>query len=415
MKISNAFSSISLALLLNISLGLSGSFTSPFAIAASENVTTNPEKGAHGGRMLRKDNLALELSIFEAGVPPEFRVWVTQNGNPVPPASVDLTVKLTRLGEGVDNINFTAQSDFLRGDMEIYEPHSFLVTVTAKYKDETYIWEYENFEGRTSIEQNVANAMGIKTEIAGAAVLTQSIPVFGELTLPPSAVHNISARFEGELITIHAELGDEVQKGQTLLTIESNESLNKYEVTAPSNGTIIGQFANIGEQTSDRTLLKIADTSFYMAKLAIFPSDHQSVKPGATATLKVEGRKGVIQGEVSFIQPQVREDQAKIAWVKVSNSKRQLSAGSFVTADIKTATIDVPLAVKRVGLQGFRDFTVVYAKVNEQYEVRMLTLGRQGEKWVEVLGGLTPGTEYVTENSYILKADIEKSGASHDH
>jgi cobalt-zinc-cadmium efflux system membrane fusion protein len=32
-----------------------------------------------------------------------------------------------------------------------------------------------------------------------------------------------------------------------------------------------------------------------------------------------------------------------------------------------------------------------------------------------VLGGLEPGTEYVTENSYIIKADIEKSGASHDH
>jgi cobalt-zinc-cadmium efflux system membrane fusion protein len=26
-----------------------------------------------------------------------------------------------------------------------------------------------------------------------------------------------------------------------------------------------------------------------------------------------------------------------------------------------------------------------------------------------------PGTRYVTENSYVLKADVEKSGASHDH
>ncbi len=34
---------------------------------------------------------------------------------------------------------------------------------------------------------------------------------------------------------------------------------------------------------------------------------------------------------------------------------------------------------------------------------------------VEVLGGLEPGTEYVTGNSYLIKADIEKSGASHDH
>jgi membrane fusion protein, heavy metal efflux system len=32
-----------------------------------------------------------------------------------------------------------------------------------------------------------------------------------------------------------------------------------------------------------------------------------------------------------------------------------------------------------------------------------------------VLGGLDPGARYVTENSYVIKADVEKSGASHDH
>lgn len=121
------------------------------------------------------------------------------------------------------------------------------------------------------------------------------------------------------------------------------------------------------------------------------------------------------QGSISFIEPEVRDDQARIAWVKLADPNGVLTAGSFVNASIEVATIEVPLAVKRVGLQGFRDFTVVFAKVGEQYEVRMLELGRQDGEWVEVLGGLKPGTEYVTDNSYILKADIEKSGASHDH
>ena len=127
------------------------------------------------------------------------------------------------------------------------------------------------------------------------------------------------------------------------------------------------------------------------------------------------GSDEVRKGEVTFIEPEVREDQARIVWVKLTNDNQSLSEGSFVSANIEVATIDVPLAVKRVGLQGFRDFTVVYAKVGEQYEVRMLELGKMGGEWVEVLGGIEPGTEYVTENSYILKADIEKSGASHDH
>jgi len=75
----------------------------------------------------------------------------------------------------------------------------------------------------------------------------------------------------------------------------------------------------------------------------------------------------------------------------------------------------VKLAVRQSGIQAFRDFQVVYAKFGDTYEVRMLELGRRNNVWVEVLGGIDPGTEYVAENSYLIKADIEKSGASHDH
>ena len=75
----------------------------------------------------------------------------------------------------------------------------------------------------------------------------------------------------------------------------------------------------------------------------------------------------------------------------------------------------MPLAVKTSALQRFRDFTVVFAKVGNTYEVRMLELGMSDGNMVEVLSGLKPDTEYVTEGSFLIKADVEKSGASHDH
>lgn len=75
----------------------------------------------------------------------------------------------------------------------------------------------------------------------------------------------------------------------------------------------------------------------------------------------------------------------------------------------------VPLAVKASALQSFRDFNVVFAKFGDIYEVRMLELGMGDGEMVEVLSGLKSGTEYVTENSFLIKADIEKSGATHDH
>jgi cobalt-zinc-cadmium efflux system membrane fusion protein len=122
-----------------------------------------------------------------------------------------------------------------------------------------------------------------------------------------------------------------------------------------------------------------------------------------------------LTGRVNAIDAQLKANQACTVRVAIDNENNTLSAGQFITGDIEVARYAVPLAVKRIGLQAFRDFTVVYAKVGNEYEVRMLELGREAGEWVEVLGGLNPGTKYVTGNSFIIKADIEKSGASHDH
>lgn len=104
-----------------------------------------------------------------------------------------------------------------------------------------------------------------------------------------------------------------------------------------------------------------------------------------------------------------------VARVALDNAQGQLLVGSFVTGDVSVAERKVPLAVKAIGLQTFRDFTVVFEQVNDQYEVRMLELGEQHGEWQEVLGGIDVGARYVTRNSYLIKADIEKLGAAHDH
>ncbi|VAW64592.1 Probable Co/Zn/Cd efflux system membrane fusion protein, partial [hydrothermal vent metagenome] len=86
-------------------------------------------KGPHGGRMLSSKHFELELSIFETGVPPEFRAWARFKEQPLAPSEVELKITLTRLGGKVDKINFKPHADALRGDSVIYEPHSFVVHI----------------------------------------------------------------------------------------------------------------------------------------------------------------------------------------------------------------------------------------------------------------------------------------------
>jgi cobalt-zinc-cadmium efflux system membrane fusion protein len=122
-----------------------------------------------------------------------------------------------------------------------------------------------------------------------------------------------------------------------------------------------------------------------------------------------------VAGSIAQISPTATANQAVSARVVIDNAENYFPPGTHVTGVVRIAEHPVPLAVKRSGLQAFRDFTVVYAQIGDEYEVRMLDLGRQDREWVEVLGGLEPGTRYVTENSFVLKADIEKTGATHDH
>jgi len=107
--------------------------------------------------------------------------------------------------------------------------------------------------------------------------------------------------------------------------------------------------------------------------------------------------------------------QSVVVRALLQNTDGRWRPGMAVTADVTLAERSVPLAVKVAGLQRFRDFTVVFAQFGDTYEVRMLELGQQDGEYVEVLGGIDPGTSYVVEQSFLIKADIEKSGASHDH
>lgn len=376
---------------------------------------TEETKGAHGGRLLISGDFDLELAIVERGVPPEFRAWARKAGQPAAPADVSLHVKLERLGGRVDEISFAPEGEYLRGDGVVDEPHSFEVSIEAIHAGETHTWHYENFEGRTRIAPEVAKSLGIETAVAGPAVLEDTVTVYGRIRANPERVREVRARFDGVVHSVHADLGSVVAKGDRLLAIESNESLNAYSINAPIGGVVTQRDANPGEQTSGRLLLTITDPSSVWADLSVFPGDRLRVRPGNPVSIAPAAGGDPVTGVISTVEVLAKPDQSVTARAVLPNPEGRLVPGTFATAKITVGKRDVALAVRREGLQAFRNSTVVYAQVGDQYEVRMLDLGREAGEYAEVLGGIESGTHYVTASSYVIKADIEKSGVSHDH
>ena len=305
---------------------------SQFAHAEStaEPVTEEVKKGPNNGRLLQDGDFAIELAIFEDGVEPEFRVYATKGQTTLSAEDVEVDVKLSRLGGAVDDINFFVENNYLRGDMVIYEPHSFQVTLTAKYGDKTHQWSYDNFEGRTAINDDIAKSMLIQTESVQSKVFNETLKVFGKLKIAPNAVRNISARFPGEIKRLHAVLGQRVTKGQLLMTIESNESLQAYNVYSPMNGLVTAQNVGAGEQTNDRTLLTITNTTMLIAELGVFPIDQAKVKLGSSVNISIPGTEKVIKTQLFDALFDVTKEQAKLFRAEVPNPDGSLRAGQFV-------------------------------------------------------------------------------------
>ena len=295
------------------------------------------------------------------------------------------------------------------------EPHSFDVTVNAQYQGKSYQWRYESYEGRTIIPVALASEAGIETEIAGPATIIETLKLTGQVEIDPNRVSQVRPRFPGIVKRVHVELGDIVQAGASLLTVESSESLKDYAVTAPITGMIIKRNVQAGEVTADQPLFTIVDLSRVWIEIDVFTGDIGAVRTGQPVDIEtLDGN--VTKGTITQLSPlSSHASQSIHARVTLDNTEGKLRPGQFVRAAVTVAEHAVPLAVRRAGIQGFRDFQVVFARFGDTYEVRMLELGISDAEWMEVTGGLSAGTEYVTGNSYLVKADIEKSGASHDH
>ena len=107
--------------------------------------------------------------------------------------------------------------------------------------------------------------------------------------------------------------------------------------------------------------------------------------------------------------------QSTVARATIANEDGQWRPGSAVKARITVDQQPTNLVVPLSALQTFRDWDAVFVRVGDTYEVRPVKLGKRDASQVEILSGLKPGDQVVVEQSYLVKADIEKSGASHEH
>lgn len=375
-------------------------------------------KGEHGGRLLEQQGYVVELAIAEEGTPPKYQAWLYRGSKPLPASAGTVEVRLQRLGNIAEKHVLQPQPDgSLMATTVVGEPHSFEVEVLAKVEGKALRWEFSSHEGRTEIAAKIATESGIRVAPAAAGVIADEHEVQGLLTPVDGRIAQVMARFPGPIRSLRANVGDRVRAGQALATIESNLSLTTYTVSAPMAGVVLARNASVGSVASEGSaLFEIGDLSSLWVDLHIFGSDAQHIRPGVPVKVTRMSDGATLETVLERVLPgTATASQSTVARATIANTDGLWRPGSAVKARITVEQQPAALVVPLSALQTFRDWDVVFIRVGDTYEARPVELGKRDATHVEILSGLQTGDAVVVEQSYLVKADVEKSGASHDH
>lgn len=449
---------------------------------------STPERGPHGGKLFTRDGYGLEVTIFEEGVEPQFRVYTYQKGKPTDPSTSKVTITLKRLGRMPQKISFVKKDDYLLGNAVIVEPHSFEATVEVQYGKKSYVFKYEQIEARVNMTDQNIKRDGIEMLTSGPAHIKSTLQMIGHISFNESNIVYIVPRLAGIVESVGANAGDTVRKGHILAVISSpaladlrsdllaaqkrlslarityerekklweekisaeqdylqarnvmqeaeivtqqvkqklaslggtltnGSDLARYEIRAPIDGIVMQKKISVGQVLKeDADIFVVADLSTVWAVLTIYPKDLNTIKIGQQATVKATSFEyqgsGIVDHIGSLLGEQTRTAEAHII---LPNPGRIWRPGLAVNIELVSDEVDVPVAVSADAIHTIRDWTVVFARYGNYFEARPLELGRRDGKFIEVVSGLHAGEQYAAKNSFLIKADLGKSEASHDH
>ena len=188
---------------------------------------------------------------------------------------------------------------------------------------------------------------------------------------------------------------------------------------SPVAGEVTSVTVTPGEYVPpERELFQVADPRTVWAELMIPARDIQRVRVGQTMMLSVQGSDHPHTGRIRFLSPAVDPATgAAKAIATIDNRDGDLRVGQNVSARVTTPGSDgqrVPV-VPRSAIQEVEGCSVVFVRTPRGFVVRPVTVGTGSDAAVPIISGLRIGERIATVNAFVLKAELGKAEAEHDH
>lgn len=190
----------------------------------------------------------------------------------------------------------------------------------------------------------------------------------------------------------------------------SDGPMNRLVVRSPINGYVIARQAALGNVVeANAELLRVADLSEVSVDLPLAPDDASSVATGSKVEVTTSGRNGT--GKIAYISPVFDQATRQVqALATLPNPGGMWRIGETVRAAIvpKHASAEAGLAVPQAALQTVEGKPSVFVRVKNGFAVKPVIPGPSSEGYVKVVAGLTGDEQVAVNNSYVLKAELNK-------
>jgi membrane fusion protein, heavy metal efflux system len=192
--------------------------------------------------------------------------------------------------------------------------------------------------------------------------------------------------------------------------------LNRFEIRAPFDGTVVEKHLALGEAVKeDAGIFTVADLRTVWAEFAVAPKDLATVRVGQKAVVSSSAFESRAEGVVSYVGALLGEQtRTARARVTLTNPQGAWRPGLFVTVAVLGDRQAVPLAVAADAIQTIENQQVAFKAVPGGFLATAVRIGRTDGQSVEVLAGLKPGDRVASSNTFVLKADLGKSGAAEE-
>jgi multidrug efflux pump subunit AcrA (membrane-fusion protein) len=297
-----------------------------------------------------------------------------------------------------------------------YGGYRMLMPATSK-PTPTEKSEKEEHADSVALSDAKIEAAGIELAKASTGVLRDSLMLNGIVQPNQESLVQVTPRFPGIVRDVRKRIGDRVQKGDVLAIVESNQSLTPYELKASLAGTVIDRQTTLGEFVSEqKSAFVIADLSIVWVDFSVYRRDLRRVGIGDQVLIDPADGGQPIEAKISYLSPVGSSDtQSALVRAIVPNTEQRLRPGLFVTGQLTLSAKKVNVAVKSSALQTVENRTVVFVRNGEKFEARDVEIGDRDKDFVEITFGVVDGEVYAAQNSFIVKAEMAKGSAEHEH